>query len=528
MLALEGTCAMCGIAVAIDWDNAEEAVRRLIGGIMHRGDISDPVVSPRAKTAMGTRRLKIVDPEHGRQPQASFDGQILVSFNGEIYNHKILRVELEAMGLVFRTGSDTEVLANALRAWGGNALGRLSGMFAFIALDLRNGEFLAARDPFGVKPLYVIQSGNGFLFCSEIRPLLETSPEGDVLLVPPGHFLTRQGCGRYQVPAHVAQEHSPVILDRILEQAITSRLPDGLPAAALFSGGIDSTLLVHYARRHRPDMPAYFAGTPEAPDAIFASAYAEMTGLDLRRVECGTGPENLALIERAVGAVEAFEPVVIRPAIYAWQVSQRMHQDGFRVALCGEGADELFAGYSHLERAYALGQEAGRGVQRQCLDLMHRANLQRVDRCGMRFELEVREPFLDSALAAYADSMNADELLRNVGGALRGKEPLREIYDLYLGELPVMIRDRRKIGFDEGAGLKDDGGWQSMFEAAVGDAELAEGCREFAEYEIGGKEELFCLRALAKSMDVSRVPHLKSRLRLLMPQMARSGRTAAA
>jgi asparagine synthase (glutamine-hydrolysing) len=520
---------MCGIAVAINWDNAEEAVRRLIQGIMHRGDTSDPIATPRAKTAMGTRRLRIVDPEHGRQPQGSFDGQILVSFNGEIYNHKILRAELEAMGLVFRTGSDTEVLANALRAWGAKAIGRLSGMFAFVALDLRNGEFLAARDPFGVKPLYVIQAGDGFLFCSEIRPLLETVPEGDVLLVPPGHFLTRQGCGRSPVPAMAAQEHSPAILDRILDQAVTSRLPDGLPAAALFSGGIDSTLLVHYARRERPDMPAYFAGTPEAPDAIFASAYAEMTGLDLRKVECAAGPESLALLESVAGAVEAFEPVVIRPALYAWQVSQRIHQDGFRVALCGEGADELFAGYSHLERAYALGQEAGLGVQRQCIELMHRANLQRVDRCGMRFELEVREPFLDSALAAYAGSLGVDALLKNVNGALRGKEPLRELYDLYPGELPSMIRDRRKIGFDEGAGLKDDGGWSDMFEAAVSDADLAQGKREFAGYEIASKEELFCLRALAKSMDISRVPHLKSRLRLLMPQMARIGdRTAAA
>ena len=396
---------MCGIAVAINWDNAEEAVRRLTQGVLHRGDTSDPIVSPRAKTAMGTRRLRIVDPEHGRQPQASFDGQILVSFNGEIYNHKILRAELEGLGLVFRTGSDTEVLANSLRAWGARALARLSGMFAFVAIDLRNGEFLAARDPFGVKPLYVIQSGDGFLFCSEIRPLLETAPEGDVLLVPPGHLLTRQGCGRFQLAPAAPQEASPAILDKILEQAVTSRLPDGLPAAALFSGGIDSTLLVHYARRHRPDMPAYFAGTPEAPDAIFASAYAEMTGLDLRKVECSTGPETLALIERVAGGVEAFEPVVIRPALYAWQVSERIHQDGFRVALCGEGADELFAGYAHLERAYGHGQEAGYGVQRQCMDLMHRANLQRVDRCGMRFEVEVREPFLDARLAAYAGSL---------------------------------------------------------------------------------------------------------------------------
>ncbi|HVZ27293.1 MAG TPA: asparagine synthetase B, partial [Rhizomicrobium sp.] len=238
---------MCGIAVAIHWDNAEEAVKRLVGGIQHRGDISDPVITPRARTAMATRRLRIVDPALGQQPGASFDGMILVSFNGEIYNHKILRAELEAMGISFRTNSDTEVLANALRAWGGKALSRLSGMFAFVALDLRNGEFLAGRDPFGVKPLYVIQSGEGFLFCSEIKPLLQAAPEGDVLLVPPGHFLTRQGCGRFHSLPSAPQETSPQILDRILEEAVTSRLPEDLPFASLFSGGIDSSLVVHYA-----------------------------------------------------------------------------------------------------------------------------------------------------------------------------------------------------------------------------------------------------------------------------------------
>ncbi len=466
---------------------------------------------------MATRRLRIVDPALGQQPQSSFDGQILVSFNGEIYNHKILRAELEGLGMTFRTGSDTEVLANALRAWGGAALSRLSGMFAFVALDLRNGEFLAARDPFGVKPLYVIQSGEGFLFCSEIRPLLDAAPQGDVLLVPPGHFLTNQGCDRFHTVPGARQETSPKILDRILEDAVASRLPDDLAVTSLFSGGIDSTLMVHYARRHRPDMPVYFAGTPDAPDAIFAAAYAEATGLDMRKVDCVTGPETLALLEAVVSGVESFEPVTIRPALYAWQACERIHRDGFRVALSGEGADELFAGYSHLERAFSHSEEAGQGVRQQCLDLMHRANLQRLDRCGMRFAVEIREPFLDGQLAAHAMGLTGGQMLRTVNGALRGKEPLRALYDLYPGELPVMIRDRRKIGFDEGAGLKDDGGWRDLFEAAISDAELADGKRQFADYEIAGKEELFCLRALSKTMDISRVPHLKARLRVWMP-----------
>ena len=116
---------MCGIAVAIDWPDAELTVRLLISGILHRGDVTDPVVTPRQDSALATRRLRIVDAEHAVQPQISFNGRLAVSFNGEIYNYLELRRELTDLGVEFRTESDTEVLANALQAWGYRALERL-------------------------------------------------------------------------------------------------------------------------------------------------------------------------------------------------------------------------------------------------------------------------------------------------------------------------------------------------------------------------------------------------------------------
>jgi asparagine synthase (glutamine-hydrolysing) len=188
---------MCGIAVAIDWDGAEAAVRHLITGLLHRGDVTDPLVMVGNDVAMCTRRLRIVDPAHGVQPQASFDERYLVSFNGEIYNHVDLRLELEALGVRFRTECDTEVVANVLRVWGSGGIKRMAGMYAFVAFDTAAGEFLAARDPFGVKPLYLIQSTRGFLFCSEIRPLLDATEDDDVLLLSPGFILTRNFCGRH-------------------------------------------------------------------------------------------------------------------------------------------------------------------------------------------------------------------------------------------------------------------------------------------------------------------------------------------
>ena len=188
---------MCGIAVAVGFDNASSLVSRLIEGLRHRGDVSDPVVSPFPKAAMATRRLCIVDPRGGVQPKLSFDGRIVVAMNGEIYNHKALREELEGLGARFFTGSDTEVLANALSVWGGKALRRLNGMYAFVAIDMASGAFIAARDPLGVKPLYLIQQGDGFVFCSEMTPLLDAVEEGEVMLLPPGlRALPRLLCAR--------------------------------------------------------------------------------------------------------------------------------------------------------------------------------------------------------------------------------------------------------------------------------------------------------------------------------------------
>jgi asparagine synthase (glutamine-hydrolysing) len=514
---------MCGIAVAIDWDGAEAAVRRLIVGMLHRGDVTDPLVTVRSGTAMCTRRLRIVDAAQGVQPHASFDQRFLVCFNGEIYNHVELRRELETLGVRFRTECDTEVVANALRIWGPAAIRRLNGMYALVAIDTATREFLAARDPFGVKPLYLIRSPKGLLFCSEIRPLLAVSEGDDVLLLPPGRMLTRDFYGpHYTLPAPAtATAGSPAELDGILSEAVRVRMPTDLPTAALFSGGVDSTLIVHYARRHAPAMPGYIAVAANGPDQTYARRYADETGLDLRPVPIEPhGDETFSLIETVVDTVEAFEPAVVRPGLHTYLVAQRIHQDGFRVALCGEGADELFAGYEPLEYAFTQTNAAGRYVQRQCLDMMHRANLQRVDRCSMRFQLEIREPFLDQSVVGYASKLAASDMVRGTDTPM-GKAPLRALYDLYPGTLPACIRDRQKMAFHEGASGDAEGTeWLDLFETAVSDADFRDGQREFSEFAVATKEELFLIRTLAAKMDVNRIPHLRRRLELRMPRAA--------
>ncbi len=522
---------MCGIAVAIDWPDADATVRSLIAGIRHRGDVTDPVFAPWPGAAPGivpgtvpgtvmcTRRLRIVDGARAIQPQISFDGRLAVSFNGEIYNHAELRRALEGLGIPFRTSSDTEVLANALRIWGHRALARMVGMYAFVAVDIACGEFLAARDPFGVKPLYTIQSGDRFLFCSEIQPLLDATEAGDVMLIPPGYLLTRKLCAPFKSPltepvASVSRG-SAARLDGILSEAVRTRLPPDLPFAMMFSGGIDSTLIAHYARRFRPEAPGYFLGNTQAPDYEYASEYAALTGFDLRLVNFDAESEEVfSLIGEVVQISESFDPNCIRGAVCSLAVARRMRDDGYRVALCGEGADELFCGYAPLELAFHEGNDAGRPMRDEFLGLMHRVSLQRVDRCSMRFQLETREPFLDPAMVRYALGLDRAALVRETGGWPRGKAALRDLYDLYPGELPRRIRDRQKMPFGEGSGLDVSpagSSWKRRFDSLISDGDLRDAAREFAGFDVRSKEELYYLRKLSQRMDVHRVPHLRGR-----------------
>jgi asparagine synthase (glutamine-hydrolysing) len=510
---------MCGIAVAIGWPDAELTVRNLLNGIEHRGDVTDPVALLRKDTAMGTRRLRIVDCERAEQPQLSFDQRLAIAFNGEIYNHCDLRRELQRLGVAFKTESDTEVLVNALQFWGLHAFERLVGMYAFVAVDIASGQFLAARDPFGVKPLYVIQSGDGFVFCSEMRPLLKTIPTGNVLLVPPGYMVTGKGCGRYKSLVYPRSDlpvaHDPAKLDELLAEAVRSRLPPDLPVATLFSGGIDSTLVAHYVRRHRGDAPIYFVGGTGAPDYPFAAEYADLVNADLRVVAFEPDSEDIfSRLEQVIEATESFEPNLVRGAVCSLIAAEQMHHDGYRVGLCGEGADELFCGYPPLELSFYNEPTDGQTIRDECLLLMHRVSLQRVDRCSMRHQVEVREPFLDPTIVKYALALDPDALVREFNGLARGKEPLRDIYNLHPDLLPQSIRDRSKIPFGEGAGLDvtpHDSVWKRRFHEEISDAQFLEGRVEFADFNIQSKEELFYIRSLSQALDITRVPHLRDR-----------------
>ncbi len=507
---------MCGIAVAFQVDAAESRVRAMLARLEHRGDQDDPIQVLDATVAIGTRRLRILDWTNATQPMWSFDGRYLVVLNGQIYNFRSLRAELSREGAFFDTDSDTEVLANGLALWGEKVLGRIRGMFAFVALDRRSNTLIAARDPFGIKPLYFTRRREGILLASEITALLGGSRKGVVEELPPGHYLSEGELRAYESLSPQAVSGASSLSDnaqelsRLLHCAVKQRLPRDLPCAVMFGGGVDSTLVLHIARRFRPRTKAYLVSNEQGRDRPYALEYASKTGGDLTLVDFQV-EEIFRLLPEVVLATETFEPNVVRNGVFSFLLARRIHEDGIRVALCGEGADELFCGYPEIARQ-ATAEEMMKARER-FISGLHRTQLQRVDRCSMAHTLETRVPFLDVSVAGFALGLEPGHLVRRQGRAIIDKAVLRQIY-VEDSTLPRSIGEREKVVFVDGAGMGDNSDSGPFFEHAedeVSDGEFEKSRSLLPALNFRNKEEVLYYKILTASFDVARVPFMARR-----------------
>ncbi len=386
----------------------------------------------------GHRRLAIVDLAGGAQPMATEDGAVVVTFNGEIYNHELLRRMLEARGHVFHTRSDTEVLLHGWREWGAQMPARLVGMFAFALWDRRAGRLLLARDPLGEKPLhYAWLPNGGFAFASEIGGLkaLSELPRGldpvaldDFLALgyvpepatiyaairrlPPGHLMLL-GLGeaqaapqRYWAPPRVAVAGGADAAEALrsrLDAAVRARMMADVPLGAFLSGGIDSGAVTGLAAMAASQPLATFTigfagAADERPDAALVTAR-----YGTRHVaEDGMAADYLAMareIPRLFG-----EPFGDHSAVPTLAVASLARRD-VTVALSGDGGDEVFAGYRRY-RFHMIAEAARRllptRLRRGAVAALARAypKLDRAPR-WLRAKTTLTEISLDSALGYY-------------------------------------------------------------------------------------------------------------------------------
>ena len=384
---------MCGIAGYWNYrslrDASEAQLRRMVQSMTHRGPDEDGLWVD-GPLAIGMRRLRVIDPQGGHQPMPNEDGSVQVVFNGEIYNHRELRVELEALGHRFRTRSDTEAIVHAYEEWGPTAVSRLSGMFAFAIWDARRQELLLARDRLGIKPLYVYDGPEGVAFGSELKAVV-TAPwvpiEWDLEAVddfmtyeyvptprsilrgvrklPPASLLRyRRGQGEGPLeerywrldagPAPSSREEARAELRRRFAVSIRRRLIADVPLGAFLSGGIDSSILVAVMSGEADERVRSFsmgfanASYDELP-------YARLIAERYRTVhrEERVHPEIVDLAERLAGYFD--EPFADVSAFPTFLIS-KLAREQVTVALAGDGGDELFAGYDH----YRADRWAGR------------------------------------------------------------------------------------------------------------------------------------------------------------------------
>jgi asparagine synthase (glutamine-hydrolysing) len=496
---------MCGIAAIISpHGNSNELGRitALLEAVRHRGSM-EPTSQLYDFAALGCARLDIVDSPAGAQPMEA--GSLAIAFNGEIYNHAELRRELQRDGAVFRSHCDTEVVLQSYARWGEDVLDRLEGMYAFVIIDRLNRSYMAARDPYGIKPLYYVHLQDIWYFSSEIYPLLGIG--GEIQPFPAGGYLL-DGRMSGRVRYEEIEPESPgkmTLVDAIAEfrgefaSSVERHLPpDGMPFAVFCSGGIDSSAVLYESveacRRRgwdpRSKLTVYSVGTPTSEDPKFAARLAAELDVPFVFEEIST-EDMLSNIPKAVRVMESFEPNHIRAGTTSLAISRRVAADGFKVALLGEGADELLGGYPEFPAAARAGSTADvESLIRTFSSQLHRTQLRRVDRTSMHSTLEARVPFLDRRFSRFVNRIPTEYRVHSrQDGVVIAKHVLREAFR---GRLPDYIVDRPKIPMGEGAGMGDNrqvGPFFAHSQTVVSDAKFQQVANDFPQFGIRTKEE---------------------------------------
>ena len=459
---------MCGFVCL--WHVEDEALAaRMIDKIAHRGpDAVEVAQLPGAPVIMAHCRLSIIGPENGKQPIYQ-TGDILVA-NGEIYNHEDLRAILGDSA--FETASDSETILHLFRSGQARWISKLDGMFAFVLAT--RGRIIAARDPLGIKPLYVARLKGGHAFASELKAF-DGVPVEDIKAIPPGTLFDSRNGWRtwYRTPHGAASpeedhdiEHTACELRLVLEEAVAKWMIADVEVGSFLSGGLDSSIIAAMAQKIRQDagkspLKTFSVGTPGSPDLLAARAVAEHIGSE--HFEYAFSASDLAdNLSHVIYHLESADVDLVRsaiPTLFAARLARRQ----VKAVLTGEGADELFAGYAY-HHAYVDDPRALADELTRALGTMHNINLQRVDRVTMAESLEARTPFLDRELIDFAQSIPATLKLRRTDpnavestGVTTEKWILRKACaDL----LPSDLIWRKKAQFDEGSGTV----------AALGDA----------------------------------------------------------
>lgn len=497
---------MCGIVGIFDIREQSPELRRkalrMSQKIRHRGPDWSGIYCG-AHAILCHERLSIVDPQSGKQPLYSPDGKQVLAVNGEIYNHQAIR-QATAATYDYQTGSDCEVILALYRAHGVHFLEQLSGIFAFALYDEERDEYLIARDPIGVIPLYIGHDHDGKTYvASELKALEGFCDEYEPFL--PGHYLySREGVMHrwYQRDwmQYDAVKDNEADIDSLrvgLQEAVKRQLMSDVPYGVLLSGGLDSSIISAIAQKYAarrvedggqsgawwPRLHSFAVGLKGAPDLEKARRVAEYIGTVHHEINY-TLQEGLDALRDVIYFTETYDVTTVRASTPMYLLARVIKSMGIKMVLSGEGADEIFGGYLYFHKApsaQAFHEETVRKLSK-----LHWYDCLRANKSLSAWGVEGRVPFLDRDFLDIAMRINPQAKM--CPGEVMEKKILRQAF---ADMLPEEIAWRQKEQFSDGVGYSWIDTLKRITEEQVTDEQMAHAAERFPVHTPLCKEEYY-------------------------------------
>ena len=497
---------MCGITAILNVKEQTQQLRhkalKMSQKIRHRGPDWSGIYCG-GSAILAHERLSIVDPESGGQPLYSPDKKQVLAVNGEIYNHQEIR-RLYAGKYEFQTKSDCEVILALYKEKGISFLEDISGIFAFVLYDEEKDEFLIARDPIGVIPLYIGYDDDGTVYVgSELKALEGFCQRYEPFL--PGHYYWSREPGMklyyqrdwMQYDAVKDNDASVSAIHDALENAVKRQLMSDVPYGVLLSGGLDSSVISAIAEKYSemriendsrtkaywPRLHSFAVGLKGAPDLAKAKLVADHIGTVHHEINY-TIQEGLDAIRDVIYYIETYDVTTVRASTPMYLLARVIKSMGIKMVLSGEGADEIFGGYLYFHKApdaKAFHEETVRKLSKLYLYDCLRAN-----KSLSAWGVEGRVPFLDKEFLDVA--MRTNPSAKMCPGSVMEKKIVREAFsDL----LPEEVAWRQKEQFSDGVGYSWIDTLKAITASAVTDEQMAHAAERFPINPPQNKEEYY-------------------------------------
>ena len=519
---------MCGIVAILNVKEQTHALRekalKMSQKIRHRGPDWSGIYCG-GTAILAHERLSIVDPESGGQPLFSPDKKQVLAVNGEIYNHQEIRRRYAGQ-YEFQTGSDCEVilaLYRELREKGKvnseklatALLEQLSGIFAFVLYDEETNEFLIARDPIGVIPLYIGYDSDGKVYvASELKALEGQCERYEPFL--PGHYYWSVDPGqklyyRRDWMRYDAVKDNPASVEAIhdaLEDAVKRQLMSDVPYGVLLSGGLDSSVISAIAEKYSemrieddsktkaywPRLHSFAVGLKGAPDLAKAKLVADHIGTVHHEINY-TIQEGLDAIRDVIYFIETYDVTTVRASTPMYLLARVIKSMGIKMVLSGEGADEIFGGYLYFHKAPTAKDFHEETVRK--LSKLHLYDCLRANKSLSAWGVEGRVPFLDKEFLDVAMRTNPEAKMcgltpspspKSEGSFIIEKKIVREAF---ADMLPEEVAWRQKEQFSDGVGYSWIDTLKQITSEAVSDEQMAHAAERFPINPPKNKEEYY-------------------------------------